>query len=200
MVVMLVVMGFLMAFIVSNYTLCFGFQCSQSASTYFSSSTYNSLKQAFISCELACSIIYILLSIIYIIVFIKCYKQIPRIHPKVRASSSVRSTVTGHRQSSTLSRISGHRQSSNLSRISGHRQSSNLSRISRHESMSTISYNRSDITEKQRILSTSTTSQSLAQKVCPNCKNVSPYIPQGNIVECPHCKYQSPLVEHAQQW
>lgn len=39
-----------------------------------------------------------------------------------------------------------------------------------------------------------------AQKVCPNCQHVSPYILNENILKCPKCNYQSNLVEHAQQY
>jgi exosome complex RNA-binding protein Csl4 len=66
--------------------------------------------------------------------------------------------------------------------------------------MSTSNSNQTDINERLQILSTSSLSYNVAQQVCPNCKHVSPYIPQGNIVQCPSCGYQSSLVEHAQQW
>jgi hypothetical protein len=167
-------MGFLMAFIATNFTLCIGFQCSQNSSTPYSTSAYASLKQAFISCELACSIVYITLSIMYIILFIKCFKKLPRVHPLV---------VGVPRENTIVNR----------------QVSSFLSRTSQHWSMSSTSYNRSDATDRINILSSSTLSYYSAQKICPNCKHVSPYIPEGNILECPSCKYQSPLVEHAQQ-
>ena len=166
MVIVMIVMGFLMTFIVTNFTLCLGFQCSQNTSTTYSTSVYLALKQAFISCELACSIIYLVLSILYIIFFVKCYQQIPRIHPMIRPLPP--QSALGKRQLSTLSRTS--------------RPCSTLS------SLKTI--------EQTRILSSS----SLAQKVCPNCKHVSPYTSQESIIQCPNCKYQSSLVEHAQQW
>jgi hypothetical protein len=171
---MMAVMGFLIAFIVSGFTLCLGFQCYLNSSTTFSSSTYTTLKQAFIGCELACSAAYIILSITYIIFFIKCYKKLPRIHPVVQRLPT--QTVIENRQLSSLSRTS------------------------RPYSMSVISDNQQDINERISALSSSTATYSGAQKICPNCRHVSPYIPLGNIVECPSCKYQSPLVEHAQQW
>jgi hypothetical protein len=170
---MLIVIGFLIAFISSNFTLCLGFQCSQSSSTSLSSSTYNTLKQAFIATEFVSSILYIILSIIYIILFIKCYKKLPRIHPIVRLEV-VQSAIDK-------------------------RQLSNLTSTSLYWSNSTISYNRPDHNEQSLILSSSTISYNGAQKLCPNCQFVSPYVPNENIVECPSCKYQSPLVEHAQQ-
>lgn len=174
-IVLLTVIGFLIAFIASNFTLCVASQCSQASSTSFSSSNYLTLKQAFISTELVCSIIYIILSIIYIILFIKCYKKIPPIHPIIRRLPT--QSAMGSRQLSTLSQ-----KSRSWSTLTGH-------------------HNRVNNNEHSRILSSSaSTSYNGAQKVCPNCKHVSPYIPQGNIVECPNCKYQSPLVEHAQQW
>jgi hypothetical protein len=168
---MIVVVVFMIIFIASNFTLCLGFQCSQNASTFYSSSDYITLKRAFISCELVCSVIYIILSAIYIILFIKCYKKIPAINPIIRPPS-----------------------------IQHKRQLSNLSKKSRPWSLSMASYNRSDINERTHVLSSSAITHAIAQKVCPNCKHVSPYIPEGNIVECPQCGYQSPLVEHAQQW
>ena len=83
-VVVLVMMGFSMVFIIAtNFTLCLGFQCSQNFSTTYSSSVYNTLKQAFISTELACSIVYITLAIMYTIVFVKYYRKLPRVHPLV---------------------------------------------------------------------------------------------------------------------
>lgn len=70
----------------------------------------------------------------------------------------------------------------------GTRQSSILS-------ASTMTYHRSNTTDSLRSQTTSR-----AEKVCPNCQHVSPYIPQDGLVQCPKCQYQSPLVEHAQQW
>jgi hypothetical protein len=166
--VILIVISFLIAFLATNFTLCLAFQCSQNSSTSFSSSTYIVLKQAFISCELVCTIIFLILSIIYIILFIKCYQKLPRNHSSIHPMDN--------------------------------RQLSTLSKTSRPWSMSTISYNRSDIPKKNREIPSATLSYYSAQKVCSNCQYISPYIPQGNMVECPKCSYQSPLVEHAQQW
>jgi hypothetical protein len=171
--VVLVMMGFLMAFIATSFTLCISFQCSRNPSTTYSSSTYTTLKQAFISTELACSIVYITLSVMYIIVFIKCYKKLPRVHPLVLG-------VT--RENNMMKR-----------------QVSAIFRTSRHlAAVSSTSYSRSLINAGTRMLSAF--SYYRAQKVCPNCKHVSAYIPEESIVECPRCKYRSPYVEHAQQW
>jgi hypothetical protein len=172
--VLFVVIGFLIAFIASNFTLCLGFQCSHSASTYYSSSTYTSLKAAFISCELAFSIIYIILSIIYIIFYIKCYNKIPTINPVVRSVP--------------------------LQSAMGTRQLGTLSQASRSWPQSASTYNRGDMSEPIRVSTSSITPYNGAQQVCPICKHVSPYISLGNIVQCPKCGYQSPFVEHAQQW
>jgi hypothetical protein len=163
--VVIIVIVFLIIFIASSFTLCLGFQCYQNSSTRFSSSDYISLKRAFISCELACSFIYIILALIYIILFIKCYKKLPRNNSIIRPVSIQR------------------------------KQLSTLSRKSRPWSLLVSSHKRSAINKRTRVLP----SHIGAQKVCPNCKHVSPYIPEGNIVECPKCRYQSPLVEHAQQ-
>ncbi|CAF0872366.1 unnamed protein product [Rotaria sordida] len=172
--VMLVVIGFSIAFIATNFTLCFGYQCSQTSSTSYSSPTYTILKRAFISCELVFSIIYIMLSIIYVILFIKCYNKISSIHPIVH-SLPVQSAISN-------------------------KKLSNLSQSSQSWSLSPSSNNRSNINEPVRIISSTNILYNVAQKVCPNCKYVSPYIPQGNTIECPKCGYQSNLVEHAQQW
>ncbi|CAF0825378.1 unnamed protein product [Rotaria sp. Silwood1] len=173
MLVMLVVIGFLITFIATNFTLCLGFQCFQTSSSSHSSSTYTTIKQVFIVCELVFSIIYTILSIIYIILFIKCYNKISRIHPIVH-SLPVSSGISNK----TLTNFSRSRQSG---------------------SVSTISNNRSNINEQVRLVS-STYAYNGAQKVCPNCKHVSSYMPQENIIECPKCGYQSNLVEHAQQY
>ncbi len=172
--VLFVVIGFLIAFIASNFTLCLGIQCSQGASTYYSSSTYTSLKAAFISCELAFAVIYIILSIIYIILYIKCYQKIPTVNPVVR-SVPLRSSM-------------------------GTRQLGTLSQASRTWPQSSLSYNPVDMSEQMRISTSSITPYNGAQQVCPICQHVSPYISSRNIVQCPKCGYRSPFVEHAQQW
>lgn len=172
MIVMMIVVGFLIAFIVKNFTLCLGFQCSQSSSSSYSSSSYISLKKAFISTELGCSVIYILLSLIFIYLFVKCYNRVPRVHPIA---------LPLHVQNAMYKR-----------------QLTNLSRTARYWSMLTTSHNKMDYNDKLGILP-STKSYTGALKVCPNCEYVSPYIPTGKIVECPSCKYQSPFVEHGQQ-
>ena len=164
-IVVLVMIAFLMAFIATNFKLCIGFQCSQSSSTAYSNATYTILKQAFISTELACSIVYITLSIMYIIVFVRCYQQLPRIHPLVAGVTREYNTVKRH--TSVLS---------------------------------TTSHNRPPVSAQTGMASASTFPYYRAQKVCPNCKHVSEYVPDENVVECPRCKYQSTLVEHAQQW
>jgi hypothetical protein len=144
--VVIIVIVFLIIFIASSFTLCLGFQCYQNSSTRFSSSDY-------------------ILALIYIILFIKCYKKLPRNNSIIRPVSIQR------------------------------KQLSTLSRKSRPWSLLVSSHKRSAINKRTRVLP----SHIGAQKVCPNCKHVSPYIPEGNIVECPKCRYQSPLVEHAQQ-
>ncbi len=154
-----------MAFIATNFKLCIGFQCYRSSSTSYSNSTYTALKQAFISTELACSIVYITLSIMYIIVFVRCYQQLPRVHPFV--AGVTREYNSTKRQASV---------------------------------MSTTSHNRALVSAQTGVASASTLPYYRAQKVCPNCKHVSEYVPDESIVVCPRCKYQSPLVEHAQQW
>ena len=173
--------GFLIAFIATDFTLCLGIQCSQPSSTIFSSSDYFKLKQAFISCELACSILFIILSIFYIFYFIKCYKKLPRIHPIVRPERTVTQSTLGLPQLSTMSKVS--------------RPWSLSTRTNTHH------HSRVATTEHIRISSTATTTaiQSTAEKICPICKHVSPYIPGDDIIVCPNCGYKSPLVEHAQQ-
>jgi hypothetical protein len=171
-VVVFVVIGFLMAFIATNFKLCVSFQCYQNSSTSYSNSTYTTLKQAFISTELACSVVHITLSVMYIIAFVKCYKKLPRVHPLV---------IGLPRENTVMKR--------------------QVSVISRHLSaVSSTSYNRSLISARTRASSLSARSYYGAQKICPNCKYVSPYYPEENIVECPRCKYRSQYVEHAQQW
>ncbi|UJR10382.1 hypothetical protein I4U23_014587 [Adineta vaga] len=169
-VVVLLVIGFLIAIVASDFSLCLGFQCSQQASTYFSSSTYNFLKRAFILCELLCAIIYIILSILYIVLFIKRYHTSKRID-STRSVSPVRTTIV-RRRLPTSSR----------------------------KSQLLVGSNRLNVNEKTYVLSSSLVAYNGAQQVCPICKHISVYIPHGNIVQCPKCSYQSPLVEHAQQW
>lgn len=171
--VMFIVIGFLITFIVTNYTICFGFQCSQPTSTSFSSSTYRSLKQAFIGCELAASIVYVILAVIYIILFIKCYNKVSKIHRNVR-SVSIRTSL-------------------------GHSALSSLSRSHKKRSISIASSNRINPNERTTTTVSTTIQYNGAEKVCPNCKHVSPYFPESDIIECPKCGYQSNLVEHAQQ-
>jgi hypothetical protein len=174
-VVMFVVIGFLMAFIATNFKLCIGFQCYQKSSTSYSNSTYFILKQAFISTELACSVVHITLTIMYIILFVKCFKQLPRVHPLVVGLPRESTMIT--RQASVMSRTSRH-----------------LSAVSR------TSHPPSVVSARTRVSALSARSYYGAQKICPNCKYVSAYQPEENIVECPRCNYQSPFVEHAQQW
>lgn len=162
MAIVIIMMGFLMAFIATGFALCLGLQCLENSSTSFSNSTYSALKQGFISTEFVCSTIYIALAILYIVLFVKCYQKIPRI-PRLIRPVPLQHTL-GTRQSSILS-------------------------------ASTNTYYRSNTMDSIR-----SQTSSRAEKVCPNCKHISPYIPQENLVQCPKCKYQSPLVEHAQQW
>lgn len=162
MIIIIIVMGFLMAFIATSYNFCLDLQCSQNSSTSFSNATYISLKQGFITTEFICSTIYMALAGVYIVLFIKCYNKIPRIHPLIRPAT-VEHTL-GTRQSSILS----------MSMSIHHRSDTQLSR--------------------------QTPVPVRAEKVCPQCQHVSPYIPDEKLVQCPKCKYRSPLVEHAQQW
>jgi len=39
-----------------------------------------------------------------------------------------------------------------------------------------------------------------AQKICPNCKHISPYNSNETTLRCPKCGYRSNRVEHGQQW
>jgi hypothetical protein len=177
--VLLAVIGFLIAFIVSGFTLCFGFQCSQNSTTFaptnivFSSTTYTLLKQVFIICELVCAVIFIIFSIVYIILFIKCLKKLPRIHPLVQPAA--RSAIN-------------------------HRLASSVTQSSRPLTMSHAIYNRLAATQQTLVTPSSHKLYYNAEKVCPDCGHISPYIPNETIVECPQCGYQSKLVEHAQQW
>ena len=183
-VVILVVIGFLIAFMATNFTLCLGFQCSQNTTTFaanlndtylaMSSYSYTILKRAFIVSELVCSFIYIVFAVMYIGLFIRCMKQLPSIRPIARAT-----TTTTTRQKSHISRVT----TTHVSTISNISQapSATSNRTAANPSAPNSPYNR-------------------AQKVCPNCQYVSPYVPEKNIVECPNCHYQSPYVEHAQQW
>jgi ribosomal protein S27AE len=178
------VVGFLIAFIASNFTLCLGFQCSQASTTFastsntayftFSSSTYTLLKQVFIICELVCAVIFIIFSIIYIILFVKCSKKLPRIHPVV-PPAPVKSAANN-------------------------RLTSSLTQSSRPLSMSQRSHIPSAATQQTRMTPLSAESYHTAEKICPNCGHISPYTPNDDILECPKCNYQSNLVEHAQQW
>ena len=156
------VMGFLMAFIATTFTLCLVLQCSENSTTSFSNATYLSLKQGFITTEFACSTIYMALAVVYIVLFVKCYNKLPRIHPLIRPVP-VEHTL-GTRQSSILS-----------------------TSLSIHHRLDTYEGKRTPVPVH-------------AEKVCPKCQHVSPYIPEEKFVQCPKCKYQSPLVEHAQQW
>jgi predicted RNA-binding Zn-ribbon protein involved in translation (DUF1610 family) len=119
-------------------------------------------------------VIYILSSIIYIILFVRCLKQLPRIHP-LKQGPPIKSAVSN-------------------------RLTSSLSPSSRPLSTSNISYMRSETSAQTHVAASATILYSSAQKVCPNCGHISPYIPDKDIVECPKCAYKSPLVEHAQQW
>ncbi|CAF2375113.1 unnamed protein product [Rotaria sp. Silwood2] len=123
--------SFFITFIANNFTLCLAFQCFQASS---SSSTCSTLKQIFIACELAFSIIYISL-------FIKCYKKISSI-PSVVYSLPVHSAITNK----TLS---------------------NLTRSHQSWSISTMINNRSNINEKIRVVSSIYASYNSTQKVCP---------------------------------
>ncbi len=179
--VLLAVIGFLIAFIISDFTLCFGFQCNQTSTTFISTSnttyfTYSStmyaiLKRIFIICELVCAVIFIIFSIIYIILFIKCLKQLPHIHPLIHALP-IQSAVSNRLTSS----------------------------VSQSISMSHVNYIQSDVREQIHMAPSATGLSYNAQKICPNCQYLSPYIPNEDVLRCPECDYQSHLVEHAQQW
>ena len=168
--VLLVSIGFLIAFISTTFTMCLGTQCSQTSNSFvsqsntspyrFSTETYYQLKRIFIGFQLALSLLFIICSIIYIILFIRCSNEVPHIYP-IQDVETIDKLSTGQRLTSIPSSVRSGRSS-------------------------TIVY-------------TTTTSYYRAQKVCPNCKHVSEYVPDKDIVECPKCKYQSPLVEHAQQ-
>lgn len=197
--VMMIVIGFLIAFIATGFTLCLGIQCSQSSSTSFSSSDYSALKKAFISTEFVCSIGYVVCSIIYIVLFVKCYKKLPRIHPLVRREPSRISIEK--RKFSTVSTKS---RPLSVSVVSSNNQLINSEHI-RLTSSTTVATGTTGTTAATGAAGTvPATNTSIAytgvEKMCPNCRHISPYIPSGYIVECPNCKYQSPLVEHAQQW
>jgi len=103
--VLFAVIGFLITFICNDFTLCFDFQCDQTSTSFtsssnntssltFSSTTYTILKRVFIICELVCSVIFIIFSIIYIILFIKCSRQLPRIHP-IKRIPHIQNVVSG---------------------------------------------------------------------------------------------------------
>ncbi|CAF0847551.1 unnamed protein product [Adineta ricciae] len=167
--VVLLVLAFLIAIIASNFSLCLGIQCSQEASTYFSTTTYNFLKRAFILCEFLCAIIYIVFAFIYVFLFIQRYQKSTRVNPTAYVPSA-RTTILRRRLPAS-------------------------SRKARWK----IGSNRLDVNERVYVLSSTLSTYSGAQQVCPICKHISLYIPQGNIVQCPKCAYQSPFVEHAQQ-
>lgn len=183
--VLLVVIGFLIAFMASNFTLCLGFQCYQNSTTFasylndtylpYSSYNYTILKRAFIVSELVCSFVYIVFAVMYILLFIRCLKKLPKTPPVALAvpqTSPAKIHMTSHTQRTTT-------HVSNISSI-GQLPSAKSSLTVTNPSAPNSPYYR-------------------AQKVCPNCKHVSPYVPEKNIVECPNCHYQSPYVEHAQQ-
>jgi len=182
--VLLVVIGFLIAFIISDFTLCFGFQCDQTSTTFvstsnpnyltFSSTMYGILKRVFIISELVCAVIFIIFSIIYIILFIKCLKKLPYIHP-LKHTLPIRSAVSNRLKSS-------------------------ISQSSQSISMSYVNYIQSDVREQSHMAPSATRLSYNAQKRCPKCQYISPYIPNEDVVKCPKCNYQSHLVEHAQQW
>lgn len=183
-VVLLVVMGFLIAFMATNFTLCLGFQCSQNTTTFaanlndtylaMSSYSYTILKRAFIVSELVCSFVFVVFAVMYIGLFIQCMKKLPDIRPIARAT-----TEATTRRKSRQSRVT----TTHVSSISDMSQipSPTSNRTKTNPSAPNSPYYR-------------------AQKICPNCQYVSPYIPEKNVVECPSCHYQSPYVEHAQQW
>lgn len=178
--VLLVVIGFLIAFVASDFTLCIGSQCSQTSTTFvseynrskfsFSAATYTLLKRVFIVCELVCAVIFTQLSIIYIVVYVKCLQKLPHIHP-VRRLPPI-TTAVNHQSISSA----------------------------RSLSMASIQHAQSTVSSQSQRLVSKTSGYYQAQKVCPECGHVSPYVPATNIVECPKCHYRSPFVEHAQQY
>jgi len=182
--ILLAVIGFLIAFIIRDFTLCFGFQCDQTSTTFISTSnttyfTYSSiiygiLKRVFIICELVCAVIFIIFSIIYIILFIKCLKQLPHIHP-LKHALPTRSAVSNRLKSSA-------------------------SQSTQPISMLRVDYIQSDVRGHSHTAPSATRLSYNAQEICPKCQYISPYIPNEDVDKCSICDYRSHLVEHAQQW